>query len=574
MKRLCNRLGLPLGSTIGLLAIVLVVLAEYSFVEVNLHRISSNESRLIELQAQLELLLNLRGLLRDAESALRGFVIFGEAEDLERFHVAVGRIDDATARLDRLAADHVVQRAQLALLRQAIDARVAELQSATVARQSGGLEAARQSIAAERERRLMSEIRYHVAEIRRQKEAALAAGAADSRRSAQLAAATDGIGPAIGVGLVGLAFVLFRRDFRRERSADETSRRLAAIVESSEDAIIGETIEGIVTNWNAGATQIFGYRAEEMLGQPTARLLPPPLLPEAREDLSSAVHRIHVEQRESKRLTKDGRVIDVSLTACPIKDPAGKVIGIASIVRDITEQKALEREVLDIAGREQRRIGQDLHDGTGQELTGLAMLSQRLAAMLEEKCAPEAKMAAKIADGLDDALRRVRILSRGLVPVQLDREGLMAALADLAARTSDLHDVVCTFQCTVPVCIPNNDVATNLYRMSQEAVTNAVKHGSAKHICISLAVDGDRITLKVADDGLGLKPSAETAAFGMGLRIMRYRAQLIGAKLEVVPVHCGTEVRCCFNCRRMPDGSCEPADYLSDPVNGRQAATG
>lgn len=560
MKRLCNRLGLPLGSMVGLLAILMAVLAEYSFVEVNILRISENESRLIGLQTQVELLLDLRARVRDAESALLGFVILGEAGDLDRFRVAVERVEDATDRLDPLGADQLMERAQLAVLHRTIDERIAELESAAALQQSGGFEAARRSVAAGRERRLMGEIRHHIAEIRRQKETALAEGAAESRRRVQLAAAMDGIGPVIGIGLVGLAFVLFRRDFLRERRADETSRRLAAIVEASEDAIIGETIDGIVTSWNVGATETFGYRAEEVLGQPTSMLVPAPLLSEAREDLTAAARGIHVEQHESKRLTKDGRVIDVSIAACPIKDPAGKVVGIASIVRNITEQKALQRAVLDIASQEQRRIGQDLHDGTGQELSGLAMLSQRLAAMLERKEIPEAKMAVKIADGLDGALLRVRILSRGLVPVQLDREGFMAALADLAARTAEMHGITCTFQCDKPVCIPNNDVATNLYRMSQEAVTNAVKHGLAKRISISLVLDGDKISLKVADDGLGLKQAAAT---GAGMRIMRYRAQLIGAKLEVVPHgRHGTEVRCCFSCKKMPDGSCEPADYV------------
>lgn len=558
MKCLCNRLGLPLGSMTGLLAILMAVLAEYSFVGVNILRISENGSRLTELQAQVELLLDLRARVRDAESALLGFVILGEAEDLERFRVAVGRVEDAAERLDPLAAEQFMERAQLGVLRRAIDERVAELESAAALRQSGGFKAAQQSIAAGRERRLMSQIRHHIAEIRRQKETAIAEGAADSRRSVQLAAATDGIGPAIGIGLVGLACVLFRRDFLRERRADETSRRLAAIVESSEDAIIGETIEGIVTSWNAGAKEVFGFQAEEMLGRSTALLVPPPLLSEAQKNLHLAAGGMHIEPHETKRLTKSGEVIEVSLSACPIKDPTGIVIGIASIARNITEQKTLQRAVLEIASQEQRRIGQDLHDGTGQELSALAMLSQRLAVRLEKKGIPEANMAARIADGLDGALLRVRILSRGLVPVQFDREGLMAALADLAARTSEMHGVACTFQRDQPVCIPNNDVATNLYRMSQEAVTNAVKHGLAKNISISLVVDGDKIALKVADDGLGVKQDAIT---GAGLRIMRYRAQLIGATLEVAPHgRHGTEVRCSFNCKQMPDGSCEPAE--------------
>ena len=196
----------------------------------------------------------------------------------------------------------------------------------------------------------------------------------------------------------------------------------------------------------------------------------------------------------------DGR-IDVSLSISPIKDNTGKVVGASAIARDVTDQKLLTREVLAIARREQQRIGQDLHDGTGQELTGLAMMAERLAGELCERSLPQAHTAAKIVDGLEQALRHVRALSKGLVPVELDAEGLMAVLANLAARTSELQGVTCAFQCDEPVAVVDNQTATHLYRLSQEAVTNALKHGRAHKIVISLVDDGELITLAIADDG-------------------------------------------------------------------------
>ena len=536
----------------------MVDLAVFQFLSL---RLNENEERFIEIHGQLAILQELRAVIRDAESAERGFLLIGDPEYLKSYETAAARIVGAVERLQRRLGDDRRQRAQLAAMREMVDARLVEFRTAIAARDTDGLETAQQFAMADHERRLMDGIRGLITEMRLDKESVLAELAIESRRSLKLAATTDMIGAAIGIGLVGLAFTLFRRDFLHQQRADEASRRLAAIVESSDDAIIGESVDGVVASWNAGAREIFGFSAEEMVGRPTAKLVPPALLAEARENLMLAARGVHVEQYETKRLTKNGRTIDVSLSASPIKDPVGQVIGIASIVRDITEQRALQRAVLDIASQEQRRIGQDLHDGTGQELTGLAMLSQRLLAMLEGKSEPEARMAAKIAEGLDDVLRGVRILSRGLVPVQLDREGLMAALADLAARTSEMQDVICTFQCDEPVCIPNNNVATNLYRMSQEAVTNAIKHGGAKNITISLSVDGELVTLRVADDGAGLKQFQASAPVGTGLRIMRYRAQLIGAKLNVTPSYFdGTEVSCRFVCKRTPDGSCEPAD--------------
>src|SRR5207237_8967428 len=136
------------------------------------------------------------------------------------------------------------------------------------------------------------------------------------------------------------------------------------------------------------------------------------------------------------------------------------------------------------------RIGQDLHDGTGQELTGLAMMAVRLAGELGGKQLPESKTAAKIVDGLEEALSHVRALAKGLVPVEVDAEGLMIALSELASRTSDLHGVNCTFECDEPVCILDNQTAMHLWRLSQEAVNNDVKHGRRRNIRISLGHDG------------------------------------------------------------------------------------
>src|SRR5262249_32376473 len=163
----------------------------------------------------------------------------------------------------------------------------------------------------------------------------------------------------------------------------------------------------------------------------------------------------------------DGAKIDIALTISPIKGALGEVVGASAIARDVTDRKALQREVLDIAALEQRRIGQELHDGIGQELTGLAMLTQRLLGELDEDRLPPATAARKIRTGLERALGHVRAMSKGLVPVEVDAEGLMVALADLASRISDLHEISCRFECQRPVAIADNQTAMHLYRMSQ-----------------------------------------------------------------------------------------------------------
>src|SRR5207302_4003066 len=139
-----------------------------------------------------------------------------------------------------------------------------------------------------------------------------------------------------------------------------------------------------------------------------------------------------------------------------------------------------------IAASEQRRIGQELHDGTGQELTGLCMLADNLADALKEASVAETQTARRIAQGLRQALGQVRLLSRGLIPVEVDAEGLMAALTELTGRIRELHALHCVFECAEPVPIDDNDTATQLYRIAQEAINNAIKHGSAANLKVTL----------------------------------------------------------------------------------------
>jgi len=282
-------------------------------------------------------------------------------------------------------------------------------------------------------------------------------------------------------------------------------------------------------------------------------LCPPERYDEVSRNLERVRQGARVQRFETTRIRKGGDPVEVSLSISPVMDAEGNVIGASAIARDVTEQRRLQREVLEIAALEQRRIGQDLHDGTGQELTGLAMMAERLAGELDAKQLPETGSAAKIVDGLEEALSHVRALAKGLVPVEVDAEGLMIALSELASRTSDLHGVNCTFECDEPVCILDNQTAMHLYRLSQEAVNNAVKHGRGRNIRISLADDGDLVTLSIADDGRGFSSSREPTA-GTGLRIMRYRAELIGATLSVARAHPQGTIVTCLLAHRQPAG--------------------
>ena len=553
---------LPKPTAVGLGLIVLILVGNMLVSEWNTRRLLENEHRVVHTQKVLTTIEEVLARVTEAETGERGFLITDNGDYLHSYQRAVDRAYETIDRLTELSADDPLQQGRISALQERIDARVEELRQAISAKQAGGFDAARQSVSTNHGRRLMNEMRKLVSEMQERERAKLDTRAAESQHSARMTTVTDLIGSVLGIAMVCLAFNLFRRDLANRQRAEEALRKLAAIVESSDDAIISKTLDGTIASWNSGAVRIYGYTADEAVGRPVTMLCPPERVDEVALNLERVCRGEHIAHFITQRVRRYGRRIDVSLSISPVKDAEGNVIGASAIARDVTERKTLQREVLAIAGEEQRRIGQDLHDGTGQELTGLAMLGQRLAGALAGKALPEADLAGKIVDGLEQALRNVRAMSKGLVPVEVDAEGLMAALADLVARTGELHDVRCTFECHQPVRIVDNQTATHLYRMSQEALTNALKHGDPTHITVSLKADGELVTLEIADDGNGLGDAPRSAA-GMGLRIMRYRAELIGAKLAIEPnVPRGTRIVCTLNHRQRIapiDAAIEPA---------------
>jgi PAS domain S-box-containing protein len=332
-----------------------------------------------------------------------------------------------------------------------------------------------------------------------------------------------------------------------KRFLRESQARLRAVIETAVDAIITIDESGLIDSVNPAAERMFGYTAGEMIGHNVTMLMPSPF--RADHDgylaryLRTGEKRIIGIGREVRGRRKDGSTFPVNLSVSEFHDRAQRLF--SGILHDLSARKALEREVLDAAAAEQWRIGQELHDSTGQELTALGLLAEGLVEALAQSSPAEAVLATKVAEGLKRVLGQVRALSRGLVPVEVDAAGLMAALAELASRTSELRGVTCTFECREPVLVEDNQTATHLYRIASEAVTNVLKHGRAKTITISLEGDERSLTLRVRDDGVGFprEPSAEVK--GMGLKIMRYRAGLINARLAIGPAEpAGTVVSC------------------------------
>jgi signal transduction histidine kinase len=204
----------------------------------------------------------------------------------------------------------------------------------------------------------------------------------------------------------------------------------------------------------------------------------------------------------------------------------------AQLVSEIEARERLEQELVHISEREQRRVGHDIHDSLCQHLTGTALAGQVLVQTLQAQDSASASRAARVVELIEEGITLSRNLARGLNSVGRSGDGLMEALEDFASSTNELFSISCRFECPLPVMINDIHAAEHLYRIAQEAVGNAIKHGRAKNIQIRLEASKAGKRLRVIDDGAG-RPPFSVNGKGMGLRIMSYRADRLGANFSI-----------------------------------------
>jgi PAS domain S-box-containing protein len=221
-----------------------------------------------------------------------------------------------------------------------------------------------------------------------------------------------------------------------------------------------------------------------------------------------------------------------------------KELAIIAGCYDITDRKRLEKEILEISGREQQRLGQDLHDELSQQLTGISYMCRVLQEQLEAKSLDDARTAEEITRLVNQSISQTKILARGLFPVELEENGIISALRELSEKTEKQFHIPCHFICMDDVFITDNSIALHLYRIAQEAVHNAAKHACPENIYIQLECRDSKILLSIKDDGVGLNEERGDTK-GMGLRIMKYRANMIGGNIQIGrDVKKGTVVIC------------------------------
>jgi PAS domain S-box-containing protein len=370
------------------------------------------------------------------------------------------------------------------------------------------------------------------------------------------------------------------RDITARLQSDEVRARLAAIVDSADDAIVSKTLDGTITSWNRGAEQLFGYTAAEAVGQPIFLIIPEDRRAEENDLLARLRRGERIEHFETVRQTKDGRRVPISLTVSPIRDAQGRIIGASKVARDITErtvaQEALRRAHeeleervrertaelsssndalrMEVAERqrveqqrtqlltrlvlaqedERRRIARELHDQLGQQLTALRLTLATLKTQSVERTdlSVQVETLQELALQLDqDIAFRVWELR----PTPLENVGLRAALTNFVHNWSKHFGIHVQLHASGSSDESlTSEVETMMYRLSQEALNNVAKHARAQHVDIVLERNADYLSLIIEDDGVGFDPlDTETVGQGFGLTGMRERAALFHADLQI-----------------------------------------
>lgn len=345
---------------------------------------------------------------------------------------------------------------------------------------------------------------------------------------------------------LGVAFEDISMRFLAEKKLRRIETRFETLAAMLPVGIYQNDADGNCIYVNEKCCRLCGVERENLLAKNWVKCLFPGDRRRITARWQNSIRKKVPFQAEYRFQHPNGTVIWVLGQAVPEYDESGNFVGFIGSITDITERKRLENEILSISIQEQQRIGQAIHDRLGQHLTGIAFLAKALSQTLNAENFNGATAAEEIASLINQAILSTRDLARMLHPVEVGKNGLNAAFQELVSNASKMFNIKCVFHCEQPPPVTDFSVATHLYHIAQEAITNAVKHGGATTVTVKLGRENGKAFLRVEDNGKGIADGYHTGK-GLGLRIMKHRAARIDGDLQITPSPSGgTLLTCAF----------------------------
>lgn len=311
----------------------------------------------------------------------------------------------------------------------------------------------------------------------------------------------------------------------------ESQERYFLLMESAPDPIVTYDINGNAVYVNPAFTKVFGWTPEECIQHKLDHFVPKENWIETKAGLKILLSGKAVNNIETKRFSKHGDIVYVSISGAPTRDKNGQISGTIIVLRDITKSKQLEKQLMKVGDKERQEIGQNLHDDLCPHLIGIAGLVTALKGDLDSANQEGLVLADKIVHLIDDAIGKTRILARGLCPVHFVSHGLSAALEELIQYFEYIREVKFDIQVDDSIEFHDNTVATHLYYIAREAVYNAVKHSEGDTIKLFMRKEDGFVHLCIQDNGKGMDTKMRSR--GIGLQIMAYRASIIDSRFEI-----------------------------------------
>lgn len=482
--------------------------------------------------------------LQDSQTSADDYVITGNPQNAAAFDNYISEADAKLALLQELTKDNSLQQKLIAECQPKVDKLKTSLTNAVEARKRGDAVQPPTGENLQSVMEVVGRMKNHEANL-----------LTSRSTQANLHLRTARVGLLVGslatLSLIVLVAWLIVIGERQRTSAEESRLELAAIVDSSEDAILSKTLDGTLLSWNRGAEQLYGYKAEEVVGRSLFDILP--------EDRREEMHRIlqtlseghNVEHLETVRRKKDGTLVDVDITVSPLKDEKGRIIGASAIARDVTERKRMVASLRELSARilnaqdeERRRIARELHDSTVQKL---ALLSINLSNIERggdpEKVKKTAETSRELASQCAQELRSISYL---LHPPMLEELGLASALKIYAEGFSQRSGVSLDIEVQPDFDRLPHEMEIALFRVAQESLSNVLRHSNSQTAKIKLSRNTG-VELAIVDEGKGFakgKKSEVTGDILMGVGIlgMRERMKQLGGTLDITSGPTGTSV--------------------------------